>query len=440
VARKKTTTKDDKPSDDQNVDAEEHVEGTSPEPEPEPEPAEPKPKAKKAKKRADKLDGFGEFVGKAAKAWPGTTVIAADTPYKRLPRISTGNIGLDVATFGGWPRGRIIRVFGREKSAKTGSLLNTVAQWQKHCALCYERFNCHPDCEFSGDEENRPKAAALWIDVENRLESMWYWVEAHGIDLSRLLVQSPPDGQHVVDFVDAVIREKGAGIGLIVIDSIAQVTSTEEIEKPTVKGKTAPVNALLLNKAFRKWTAAVNALGVMETRKPTIILINQIRLTMDQYHPEALPGGEGQKYATSIDVRFASGKHHYLVENRDTGEVEDRVQTFGARWKPDEDAIPDYVEINYRVTASGCCPPGRYGQFNYWTRRAHGRRVGDPDNIERMWGYVKQLELMAKEGRNYTLFGLTGSSQQAIREQFVVSPQVQAKVWSEIVTKLINTE
>jgi hypothetical protein len=158
---------------------------------------------------------------------------------------------------------------------------------------------------------------------------------------------------------------------------------------------------------------------------------------MDQFHPEALPGGEGQKYVTALDVRFASGKKHYLVKNED-GEFEDRTTGYGTRWKPGEDDTPDFVEINYRVVESGSSLSGRYGTFNYWLKAAHGRRQGDPDNIERMWDYVKRLDLLQKEGRGYKLFDIEAGTQAAVKEQFQTNTEVQGKVWAQIVQKFIN--
>lgn len=442
MARKKNV----EPDEDKPVDVETEVETevvdieeTDPD-EPVKGPAEdsePKPKLKKKKIKDALADGFTDFAASTEKKWPGTTIVAFEAPVKELPRMSTGNIGLDIATFGGWPRGRVSRLVGREKSAKSGTCLNSIVQWQKHCGSCYMRHACADDCPYSGNEDERPKAAAVYVDVEGRMESMWYWPEAHGVDLKRLLVMVPPDGQHVVDFVDAVIRNKGAGVGLIIVDSIAMVTSQEEIKKETTDGRTAPVNAMLMNKAFRKWTSSVNALGVADFKKPAILCVNQLRLTMDQYHPEAMPGGEGQKYVTGLDIRFASGKNHYLVTN-DDGSLEDRTTGYGTRWKPGEDDTPDFVEINYRVVASGTCPPGRFGTFNYWIKAAHGRRIGDPDNIERMWEYVKRLDLLKKEGRGYKLYDIESSTQAGIKEQFQVDAVSQGKVWGVIVEKIIN--
>jgi RecA/RadA recombinase len=441
VARKKKESDEAKEeAEPAEVEAEEMVEETVEAPVEKKEKKEAPEKGaetKRKKKPSVSPDGFATFYASSQKKWPNTTILPAEAPTKDLPRMSTGNIGLDIATFGGWPRGRVTRLYGREKSAKTGTCLNSVVQWQKHCGQCYQRYACSEDCDYAGREDERPKAAVVWVDVEGRIESMWSWPEAHGVDLSRFLVMVPPDGQHVIDFVDAVIRDKGAAVGLIVIDSIAMVTSQEEIKKETTDGRTAPVNALLLNKGFRKWTTAANSLGVVDYKKPAILCINQIRLTMDQYHPEAMPGGEGQKYVTGLDVRFASGKPHYLVTN-DDGEIEDRTTGYGTRWKPGEDDTPDFVEINYRVTASGTCLFGRFGAFNYWVKPAHGRRTGDPDNIERMWEYVKRLDLLQKEGRGYKLFDIEASTQAGVKEQFQTNAAAQGKVWKEIVDKLID--
>jgi len=409
-------------------------------------PAEPKAEEpdeepeKKAKKRKGKEpeDPLQTFLKVAEKKWPDTVNRVDELAVQKLPRLSTGNIGLDIATYGGWPRGRVARAFGKEKSGKTGSLLNTAVEWQKHCALCYERFECHPDCDYAKKKE-RPKAPVCWIDAENRLIRMWDWVKSHGVDLSRFVIQCPPDGQHIVDFVDAVIREKGAGLGLIVVDSIAHVVSHEEIKKETVDGRTAPVNALLMNKAVRKWTSGILSLGLSETRLPTVLLINQLRQSLDQFSGgEFQPGGLGTNYATSLDVRFSSGKYHYIITNPD-GTQEDKCQKFGSKWKPDEHATPDYMECNYRVTASGVCPIGRYGQFNYWLHAAHGRRTGDPDNVDRMWEFSKKYELITQEGRTQKLFDLEAGTQNALKGMFFESPTTQAKVWKTLVERFVTT-
>lgn len=388
-------------------------------------PAKKKPKAT--------LDGLAAFEAQVAKGYGDTVMARASALAEDIPRISTGNLGLDIATFGGLPRGRIVRFYGREKSAKTGSSLNALAQWQKHCGICYERGPCKHG-KVSGVD--RPKAAGLWIDAEHRIDSMMGWVKGHGVDTDRLLILEPPSGQHIVDITDAAIREHGAGIGFIVVDSVANMTSQEEIDKATMKGRTAPVNALLMNKALRKWTAAVCELGVAETRKPTIVLINQIRMTMDAFgSPETQPGGKGMDYATSLDVRFSKGKPHYLVET--PGGWEDKSVSYGSRWKPGQDVTPDYVEINYRVTASGICPNGRHGTFNYWTKAGHGRRKGDPDNEDRLWEYARKY-LMEKASGGWTICSTTEKTQAKLKETFYTTEELRLEAWAQVVHLLME--
>src|SRR5581483_3142284 len=81
---------------------------------------------------------FAQLAAAFEKKWPGQTAVASNLSLKGIPRISTGNIAMDVATDGGIPRGRITRYWGAPKSAKTGSAFNVVAEWQKHCSECFE--------------------------------------------------------------------------------------------------------------------------------------------------------------------------------------------------------------------------------------------------------------------------------------------------------------
>ena len=405
---------------------------------PTPAKAETPAKAKPpAKAKVFKGTAFAAFLAKSQKTWPGTVQVAEKLD-KGLRLISTGNLGLDIATYGGIPGGRITRYYGKEKSAKTGSSLNTMASFQaNHCGVCYEAGPCKHGKKNGVD---RPFANGLWVDAENRLRDMWGWVEGHGVLLDHLLVQAPPSGQYIVDYVDAVIREKGTGIGLIVVDSIAHMVSEDELKKASLKGKTIGRNAQLVNLACRKWTTAVNALGVEERVHPTIIMINQLRMKTDGFgNPEVMPGGIGQDYATSLDIRFSRGKTHYLVPAAKGGGWEDKAQgTYGDRWKPDPDASADYAEIKYRVTASGVCGVGRYGDFQYWCREAHGRRKGDPDNMARLWGYAKTIKLMEKGANGYEMCGLTAPTQLALKQQFLADPVAQKIAWDKVVAELMT--
>lgn len=402
-------------------------------PEAAPEPEKPE-KPKKGKKRGE--DAFALWAAAVEKADPTHVALASSLDQEDVPRISTGNFGLDVALYGGWPQGRVCIAVGKEKSAKTGSCLNTVVQWQQnHCASCYRAGTCADGCDYK-KSKTKPKAGALWIDVENRLRRMLPWIKAHGVDLDRLVIKHPGSGQAVIDFVHNTIREYGTTVGLIVVDSMANVVSKEEIDKPTVKGKTAPVNAMLINKGLRLWTAAANDLGIREDRLPTVLLINQLRQTLDQYHPEVQTGGIGLRYATSVDVRFQSGKYFYVVQDKDGNWVE-RSKSFQSGWEPDEDQSPDFVEINYRVQNSGVCPQGRYGQFRYWLKALHGRRVGDPDNPKRVFGYAKKYEMIGRSGRDYKLENCTAPTLDELESNFSADAVSQKIVWDKLMDLLV---
>ena len=343
----------------------------------------------------------------------------------KIPRISTGNFGLDVALYGGIPQGRIVRFWGLPKSGKTGSCLNTVATFQKyHCSECYQR-----ECDCT----NRDVPQVIWVDAENRMNQMLYWPAAHGINLDCMKVMCPPTGQNVVDLVDHIIRSESiAKIGLIVVDSLANITSKDVLNKATLDGTTVGRNAYLLNTAFQKWTSAVHSLGIKNDRKPTILCINQIRQKVGVLYgnPETMPGGMGQEFATSVDVRFSAGYPTYVVFDEKKQKWVAKEKKSGSTFKPPPDATPDFVNIRYRVTASGICPSGRYGEFNYWLKNAHGHRCGDPDNGLQLWNYSKRYGLIKQEEGLKHLFGQSARTLDELKEKFRQSPEAITRAWS----------
>lgn len=358
-------------------------------------------------------------------------VAEASTLSMEIPRISTGNFGLDVALYGGIPQGRIVRFYGQPKSAKTGSCLNTVATYQReHCSECFmKECNC----------KNRDVPDVLWVDAENRMSSMLGWPASHGINLDCLKIMSPPTGQNVVDFVDHIIRSQEiAKIGLIVVDSIAHIVSMDELNKPTLDGVTVGRSAYLMNQAWKRWTSAVNSLGIQNARKPTILCINQIRHKVGVMYgsPETQPGGLGQEFATSVDVKFRSLTPNYVIYNEKKQTWEVKEKGYNGRYKPKQDETPDFMKIHYQVTASGICPGGRFGEFNYWLQAKHGHRCGDPDNGLQLWDYSKRYGLIEQEGGTKTLFGHSGRTLGEVQASFRKDPVAQAQARRILMEKL----
>lgn len=406
-------------------------------------PSDPRPEEKtkdkkpaKADKPAKSDDPFEAFLAAARQRWPGSVEVAANLPIDGTPCMSTGNFGLDVATYGGLRRGRLYRFWGRPKSAKTGTSLNAIESFtNNHCAECFEhrRF-----CNCNHDELRY--ARALFIDVEGRVADNRPWAEAHGIDPTRLLFVSPKGGEQVVDIADAALRSD-SGIGLIVVDSIAQMSSQGEIGKAAEKGQTIGRNAMLINSALRKWVCSIVSKDISSTKKPTIILINQIRNKTDSFgSPDVMPGGLGQEFASACDIKFTRRQYHYLVEKAD-GSYEDKVVKFGdGGFRPKEDDTPNFVEVEYKVTESGICPRGRYGMFNYWLQAGHGRRVGDPDNVMKLWTYAKRYGLLEKASNGYELCGLEARTQKEMEALLAEDFDVQETLWFNLLDKLNSSK
>jgi RecA/RadA recombinase len=388
----------------------------------------PAPKVKggsKGKKKEVKVDPFDAFVAAAKERWPGSIEKASDLPVDGTPTMSTGNFVLDRMTYGGLRRGRLYRFWGIPKSAKTGSALNCAEAFtNNHCGQCYEhRLLCKCEGDFVF-------AKCLYVDVEGRIADNRPWAEAHGIDPTRIAMVAPKGGEQVVDIADAALRSD-AGIGLVIIDSIAQMTAVDEVTKAAEKGKTIGRNAMLVNSALRKWVCSIVSKDIASTRKPTVILINQLRQKTSAFgNPDVMPGGLGQGYASACDIKFTKRQKHYLMSDGKGG-FNDKVVKFGGKWKPGEDDTADFIEIETKVTDSGICPPGRYGTFHYWMRPGHGRRAGDTDNTLWLWEYAKKYDLLKKKekGQGYTLLKLEARTQKDMEKLFLEDIDSQERVW-----------
>jgi RecA/RadA recombinase len=388
-----------------------------------------KKKATKPEKDNESLDqAFDAFMSAAETRWPGSIKKASELSTDGTPIMSTGNFVLDKMTYGGLRRGRVYRFWGQPKSAKTGSALNCAEAFtNNHCGRCFDhRLVCKCPGAFV-------YAKCLFVDVEGRVADNRPWAEAHGILPERLAMVAPKGGEQVVDIADAALRSD-AGIGLVIIDSIAQMTSADEVTKPAEKGKTIGRNAMLVNSALRKWVCSIVSKDIDNTRKPTIICINQIRQKPSAFgNPDTMPGGMGMGYASACDIKFTKRQKHYLIPDGKGG-FNDKVVKFGGKWKPGEDDTADFIEIEAKVTDSGICPPGRYGTFHYWMRPGHGRRAGDTDNILWLWDYAKKWEVLKKKekGQGYTLVGLEARTQKEMEGLLREDLDAQDRAWAAI--------
>lgn len=187
--------------------------------------------------------------------------------------ISSGSIGLDEALgIGGYPRGRIIEIFGPESSGKTTLSLHAVAEAQKTGGIC------------------------AFIDAEHAMDPQY--AQNLGVKLDELLISQPDTGEQALEIVESLVRS--GKIDVIVIDSVAALTPKDEIEGE-MGAHHVGKQARLMSQALRKLT------GIVAKSKTVVIFINQIRMQIGVMfgNPETTPGGKALKFYTSVrlDIR-----------------------------------------------------------------------------------------------------------------------------------------
>jgi len=193
--------------------------------------------------------------------------------YAKISGIPTGSLSLDIALGGaGIPRGRATELFGPEASGKTTLALHVIASAQ------------------------RAGGVAAFIDAEHALDTTW--AKKLGVDVSSLLVSQPDTGEQALEIAEMLIRSNS--VDVIVVDSVAALTPTAEIEGQM--GDThVGLQARLMSQAMRKLTAVINR------SKTALVFINQIRMKIGVMfgNPETTPGGRALKFYSTIriDVR-----------------------------------------------------------------------------------------------------------------------------------------
>jgi len=196
-----------------------------------------------------------------------------DKPRINVDTIPTGSIGLDEALgVGGYPRGRIIEVYGPESSGKTTLTLHAIAEAQKKGGIC------------------------AFIDAEHALDPEY--AKRLGVKVEELLISQPDTGEQALEIVESLVRS--GKMDIIVIDSVAALTPKDEIEGD-MGAYHVGKQARLMSQALRKLTA------ITAKSKTIVIFINQIRMQIGVMfgNPETTPGGKALKFYTSVrlDIR-----------------------------------------------------------------------------------------------------------------------------------------
>ena len=203
----------------------------------------------------------------------GAIMKMGDEKVENVEVIPTGSIGLNAALgVGGYPKGRIIEIYGPESSGKTTLAIHAIAECQKAGGV------------------------AAFIDAEHAFDR--FYAEKLGVDISNLLISQPDNGEQALEIADQLIRS--SAVDLLIVDSVAALTPKKEIEGD-MGDSAVGLHARLMSQALRKLT------GTIAKTKTTCIFINQLREKIGVMfgNPETTTGGNALKFYASVrlDIR-----------------------------------------------------------------------------------------------------------------------------------------
>jgi recombination protein RecA len=287
-----------------------------------------------------------------------------------VPVISTGSIGLDIALgVGGFPRGRVIEIYGPESSGKTTLALNSVAQAQK------------------------AGGAAAFIDAEHALDVSY--AGRLGVDTAELLISQPDTGEQALEVAETLVRS--GALDIVVIDSVAALVPRAEIEGEM--GDSLPgLQARLMSQALRKLTAAISK------SQTTVIFINQIRMKIGVMfgNPETTAGGNALKFYASVrlDIR--------RIEN-----IKSAQESVGNR-------------VRVKVVKNKVAPPFKQAEFDIYFNEGISR-AGELVDL----GVAKGI--IDKAGAWYSYDGnRIGQGRENAKQHLLSSPETAMEIESKI--------
>lgn len=330
-----------------------------------------------AETSAEKLKALKLTIDKLEKSYgKGVVMKMDDKNVVAVDVVSTGSFSLDMALgVGGFPKGRVIEIYGPESSGKTTLAISCIAEAQKKGGIC------------------------AFIDAEHAFDQLY--AQKLGVNTSDLLISQPDDGEQALEIADNLIRS--GAIDVIVIDSVAALVPRAEIEGDMGDSKMG-LQARLMSQALRKLTGTINKTGCI------CIFINQLREKIGVMfgNPETTTGGNALKFYASV-----------RLDIRRIGQIKDGDEIVGSRTK-------------VKVAKNKVAPPFRVVEFDIMYGKGISR-VGEVLDLSVDNGVVQ------KSGSWFSYNGTKlGQGRDSVKDLLEDNHELMAEIEGKLKEKLLN--
>jgi len=327
----------------------------------------------------DKLKALQLTMEKLDKTYgKGAVMKLGDSPVEKVDVIPTGSLTLDLALgIQGYPKGRVVEIYGPESSGKTTLAIHAIAEVQKQGGI------------------------AAFIDAEHAFDQ--FYAKNLGVDVANLLISQPDNGEQALEIADNLIRS--GAIDLIVVDSVAALTPKAEIEGEMGDSQMG-LQARLMSKALRKLTSSINKAGCC------CIFINQLREKIGVMfgNPETTTGGNALKFYSSI-----------RIDIRRSTQLKDGDQVKGNR-------------VKVKVVKNKVAPPFRRAEFDVM----YGKGISKMGEIIDLG---VELNILKKSGSWFSYGETRlGQGRDAIKNLLLDNPELSEELEKKIKDALVAPE
>ena len=301
----------------------------------------------------------------------GTVMKMGDLVDATVEAISSGSLGLDIALgVGGYPKGRVVEVYGPEASGKTTLTLHAIAECQKK------------------------GGTAVFIDAEHAFDR--FYAKNLGVDVENLIISQPDNGEQALEITDNLIRS--GAIDIVIIDSVAALTPKSEIEGEMGDSKMG-LHARLMSQALRKLTSSISKTNC------TVFFINQLRDKIGVMFgsPETTTGGNALKFYASIRVDI---RRSTQIKNSDGGVIGNRTRV--------------------KIVKNKVAPPFRLAEFDIM----YGKGISKVGEIVDL---AVNSEIINKSGSWFSYEGTKlGQGREAVKAILSDNPELMEKLEKQI--------